>query len=60
MRQYNFNVVLEVGGAGSNVDLARVEEFLSLHIQDLLYDEQFTVALDAEESISSTVTILDK
>jgi len=54
-----FKLVIETG-AGGDTDLMRVEELVSLHFQDLLYDETFSEALQAKEFISSTVTRLDK
>jgi hypothetical protein len=55
-RTVRFSVTIETKGAGHDADLVRVEELLALHIQDLLYDEEFTSALQPEEFISSTVT----
>jgi len=54
-----FKLAIETG-AGGDTDLMRVEELVSLHFQDLLYDETFSEALHAKEFISSTVTFLGK
>lgn len=63
VRTLNFKLTIEYGGEG-DTDYARVEELLALHVQDLLYDEEFTSALQPDEFISSVVTylpgILDK
>lgn len=53
-RVFKFSVTIETGGDG-NADFGRVEELLALHVQDLLYDEEFVAALDESVSISSTV-----
>jgi hypothetical protein len=58
MRKIVFKVEIEVGGKGENMDILRVEEMLSLDLNDLMYDDEFASALDAEETISSTVTLL--
>lgn len=58
MRKLVFKVEIETGGKGDNMDILRVEELLSLDLNDLMYDDEFAGALDAEDSISSTVTLL--
>ena len=58
MRKLVFKVEIETGGKGDNMDILRVEELLSLDLNDLMYDDEFASALDAEETISSTVTLL--
>jgi hypothetical protein len=42
-------------------NLARVEEMIDLSMQDLVYDDEFIVALDEKQSVTIQVMpILDK
>lgn len=55
-----FNYRLEVICAGSGTaDEARVEEMLDLAFQDLVYDDEFIVALGEKESVTIRVSKLD-
>ncbi len=60
MRSYKF--VFEVVCAGDGTaNLARVEEMIDLSMQDLVYDDEFIVALDEKQSVTIQVMpILDK
>jgi hypothetical protein len=58
-KSISFKLVIETG-VGGEADMVKVEELISLHIQDLLFDETFAEALQPREFISSTVTKLDK
>lgn len=58
-KRLEFKLVIETG-AGGDTDEVKIEDLISLHFQDLLYDETFSEALQAKEFISSTVTRLDK
>ena len=60
MRSYKF--VFEVVCAGdATANLARVEEMIDLSMQDLVYDDEFIVALDEKQSVTIQVMpILDK
>lgn len=57
-----YKYVFEVVCAGEGKpDLARVEEMIDLSMQDLVFDDEFIVALDEKESVTIQVTpILDK
>ena len=60
MRTYKFVFEVVCAGEGSP-DLARVEEMIDLSMQDLVYDDEFIVALDEKESVTIQVMpILDK
>lgn len=55
-----FNYRLEVICAGEGTaDEARVEQLLDLAFQDLVYDDEFIVALDEKESVTIRVSKLD-
>lgn len=55
-----FNYRLEVICAGNGTaDEARVEEMLDLAFQDLVYDDEFVVALDEKESVTIRVSKSD-
>ena len=60
MRSYKF--VFEVVCAGDGTaNLARVEEMIDLSMQDLVYDDEFIVALDEKQSVTiQVIPILDK
>jgi len=60
VRSYKF--VFEVVCAGDGTaNLARVEEMIDLSMQDLVYDDEFIVALDEKQSVTIQVMpILDK
>ena len=60
MRTYKFVFEVVCAGEGSP-DLAKVEEMIDLSMQDLVYDDEFIVALDEKESVTIQVMpILDK
>ena len=59
MRTYNFTFTVTCAGSGSP-DLARVEEMIDLSMQDLVYADEFIVALGESESVTIRVSRLDK
>ena len=54
MRTYKFSFTIECAGDGSP-DLARVEELIDLSMQDLVFDDEFIVALDEKVSVAIQV-----
>ena len=59
-RIYKFSFTIECHGDGEP-DLDRVEQLIDLSMQDLVYDEEFSSALDEKEAITIQVLrILDK
>lgn len=50
-RKFRFVFEVECAGAGE-ADQARVEELLDLALKDLIYDDEFIVALDEKESVT--------
>ncbi len=59
-RTYKFAFVVECAGEGTP-DLARVEEMIDLSMQDLVFDNEFIVALDEKEAVTiQVIPILDK
>lgn len=59
-RTYKFLFEVVCAGDGT-ADLARVEEMIDLSMQDLVYDDEFIVALDEKQSVTIQVQpILDK
>lgn len=59
-RIYNFAFRVECASDGTP-DLARVEEMIDLSMQDLVYDDEFIVALDEKAAVTIQVQpILDK
>ncbi len=60
MRSYKF--IFEVVCASEGTpDLAKVENMIDLSMQDLVYDDEFIVALDEKQSVTIQVQpILDK
>lgn len=59
-RTYKFLFEVVCAGEGTP-DLARVEEMIDLSMQDLVYDDEFIVALDEKQSVTIQVMpILDK
>lgn len=59
-RTYKYTFVVECASDGVP-DLARVEELIDLSMQDLVFDDEFIVALDEKEAVTIQVMpILDK
>ena len=55
-----FEYKLEVICAGEGTaDEVRIEQMLDLAFQDLVYDDEFIVALDEKESVTIRVSRLD-
>jgi len=54
--------MFEVVCAGDGTpDLARVEEMIDLSMQDLVFDDEFIVALDEKQAVTiQVIPILDK
>jgi hypothetical protein len=60
MRTYKFMFEVVCAGEGTP-DLAKVENMIDLSMQDLVFDDEFIVALDEKESVTIQVMpILDK
>ena len=60
MRSYKFIFEVVCAGEGT-ANLARVEEMIDLSMQDLVYDDEFIVALDEKQSVTIQVQpLLDK
>ena len=59
MRSFKFTFEVICAGAG-DADLARVEEMIDLSMQELVYDDEFIVALGEKESVTIRVSKLDK
>jgi hypothetical protein len=51
MRSFQFVFAVECAGEGT-ADESRVEELLDLALKDLVYDDEFIVALDEKESVT--------
>ena len=58
MRTFNYRLEVICAGEGT-ADEARVEQLLDLAFQDLVYDDEFIVALDEKESVTIRVSKLD-
>jgi hypothetical protein len=59
-RTYKFLFEVVCAGEGTP-DLAKVENMIDLSMQDLVYDDEFIVALDEKQSVTIQVQpILDK
>lgn len=59
-RTYKFLFEVVCAGEGT-ANLARVEEMIDLSMQDLVYDDEFIVALDEKQSVTIQVMpLLDK
>ena len=50
-RKFRFVFEVECAGPGE-ADHGRVEELLDLALKDLIYDDEFIVALDEKESVT--------
>ena len=50
-RKFRFVFEVECAGPGQ-ADSDRVEELLDLALKDLIYDDEFIVALDEKESVT--------
>ncbi len=60
MRTFKFEITVTCNTPGE-ANLDRVEELISLSMQDLVYDDEFIVALDEKEAVTIQVMpILDK
>ena len=59
MRKFEYKLEVICAGNGT-ADEGRVEEMLDLAFQDLVYDDEFIVALDEKESVTIRVSKLDK
>ena len=59
MRKYTYQFEVICAGNGT-ADEARVEEMIDLAMQDLVYDDEFIVALGEKESVTIRVSRLDK
>ena len=55
--QYTFSIACASDG---QADLARVESMIDLAMQDLVYDDEFIVALGEKESVTIRVSKLAK
>lgn len=55
MRTFRFQFEVNCAGEG-DANLARVEEMIDLAMQDLIYDDEFIVALDEQEAVTIQVT----
>lgn len=55
MRTFRFQFEVRCTGEG-DANLARVEEMIDLAMQDLIYDDEFIVALDEQEAVTIQVT----
>ena len=53
-RTFKFTFTVECAGEGT-ADLARVEQMIDLSMQDLVYDDEFIVALDEKTSVTIQV-----
>jgi hypothetical protein len=51
VRKFRFVFEIECAGDG-RADSLRVEQMLDLALQDLIYDDDFIVALDEKESVT--------
>ncbi len=58
MRKFTYQLEVICAGSGT-ADEARVEQLLDLAFQDLVYDDEFIVALDEKESVTIRVSRLD-
>jgi PHD/YefM family antitoxin component YafN of YafNO toxin-antitoxin module len=58
MRTFKFEITVTCNGPG-NANLDRVEELISLSMQDLVYDDSFIAELDEKEAVT-VETILVK
>lgn len=58
MRTYNYRFEVICAGEGQP-DEAQVEQLIDLAMQDLVYDDEFIVALDEKESVTIRVSKLD-
>ena len=59
-RVYKFTFTVECAGEGTP-DLAKVEDMIDLAMQDLVYDDEFIVALDEKEAVTiQVIPLLDK
>lgn len=58
-RTFNYKFEVICAGEGT-ADEARVEQMIDLAMQDLVYDDEFIVALDEKESVTIRVSKLDK
>lgn len=54
-RTYKFTFTIECASNDRDPDLARVEELIDLSMQDLVYDDEFIMALDEHESVTIQV-----
>lgn len=54
MREFQFQFTVTCVGSGQ-ADLARVEEMIDLSMQDLVFDDEFIVALDEKEAVTIQV-----
>lgn len=59
MRTFEYKLEVLCAGNGS-ADEGRVEQLLDLAFQDLVYDDEFIVALDEKESVTIRVSRLAK
>jgi hypothetical protein len=59
-REYLYTFRVTCAGDGEP-DLAKVENMIDLSMQDLVYDDEFIVALDEKQSVTiQVIPILDK
>jgi hypothetical protein len=59
MRTFRFQFEVACVGQGEE-DIARVEEMIDLHMQELVMDDSFIAALDEKEAVTIQVTRLGK
>ena len=57
MRTFKFVFTVECVGNG-RADLDEVERLIDLNMQDLVYDDEFIVALDEKEAVSIQVSLV--
>lgn len=56
-RTFRFQFVIECASDG-RADIERVEEMIDISMQDLIFDDEFTAALDEREAVTIQVTKL--
>lgn len=52
MKTYKFEITVTCSAPGDDANLDRVEEMISLSMQDLVYDDEFIRALDEKEAVT--------
>jgi hypothetical protein len=57
MRTFEFRFTVQCVGAGEE-NIARVEEMIDLHMQELVMDDMFIEALDEKEAVTIQVDLV--